>query len=143
MSKLDAAIQRAHATPAHPFTVAVDGDGNRTYAWACPEACVHSEAECPMIQSLRTTDVTAIAGELPPGQYAAVFELWDPTLIYTDGSPASDVSLRVEPSSCRWCGIPQLGHGRQWTSRAGWHAWDRPTQQQIKDRMRVRRNSEA
>ncbi|MGK9463931.1 hypothetical protein ACSLFT_28455 [Streptomyces sp. G6] len=42
------------------------------------------------------------------------------------------------PSGCRWCGIDKRGHGRQHSKSVGWHAWEQPTQEQIKDRMRAR-----
>lgn len=31
---------------------------------------------------------------------------------------------------------------QHWTTEAGWHPWTQPTQQQIKARMRARRNKE-
>lgn len=40
---------------------------------------------------------------------------------------------------CRWCSIDQHGHGRQYVEPIGWHQWQQPTQQQIKDRMLARR----
>lgn len=43
------------------------------------------------------------------------------------------------PNGCRYDGIDQRAHGRQWTPDAGWHAWKQPTQEQIKTRMRARR----
>jgi len=43
------------------------------------------------------------------------------------------------PSGCRWCGLDQRGHARQWKPPVGWHAWEQPTQEQIKERMRARR----
>jgi hypothetical protein len=45
----------------------------------------------------------------------------------------------TNPSGCRWCGIDQRKHARRWKSPAGWHQWEQPTQQQIKDRMNARR----
>lgn len=45
----------------------------------------------------------------------------------------------VEPSACTWCGIAQRGHGRQYADAAGWHAWERPSQEQILARMKARR----
>lgn len=53
---------------------------------------------------------------------------------------------RHTPFGCRWCGIPQRGHGRQWTEPAGWHQWVQPTAEQIKMRMldrRARRGGEV
>jgi hypothetical protein len=44
-------------------------------------------------------------------------------------------------NGCRWCGIDQRGHGRQWTDEAGWHPWTAPTQEQAKARMQARRNA--
>lgn len=45
------------------------------------------------------------------------------------------------PFGCRYCGIEQHSHARQWTRtvEVGWHAWATPTQQQIKARMQARR----
>ncbi|MCX5000896.1 hypothetical protein [Streptomyces longwoodensis] len=45
----------------------------------------------------------------------------------------------LNPNGCRWCGIDQRGHGRQHTAPVGWHAWEQPTQDQIKQRMKARR----
>lgn len=42
------------------------------------------------------------------------------------------------PNGCQYCGIPRREHGRQWTPPNGWHHWEPPTQEQIKDRMKVR-----
>ncbi|WP_200309560.1 hypothetical protein, partial [Streptomyces adelaidensis] len=47
--------------------------------------------------------------------------------------------LIVEPSACTWCGIAQRGHGRQYADAVGWHAWERPSQEQILARMKARR----
>ncbi|MFJ6069091.1 hypothetical protein ACIQHU_39380 [Streptomyces tendae] len=44
------------------------------------------------------------------------------------------------PTGCVHCGIERRIHGRQYTKAAGWHSWQQPTQQQIKDRMRARRD---
>ncbi|MFD0659726.1 hypothetical protein [Thermocatellispora tengchongensis] len=35
--------------------------------------------------------------------------------------------------------LAQRGHFQRWTSKAGWHGWTPPTQQQIKQRMKARR----
>ena len=43
------------------------------------------------------------------------------------------------PMGCRWCGIDQRGHARQHAASVGWHNWEQPTQEQIKERMRARR----
>jgi hypothetical protein len=43
------------------------------------------------------------------------------------------------PMGCRWCSIDQHGHGRQYVEPIGWHQWQPPTQQQIKNRMLARR----
>lgn len=42
------------------------------------------------------------------------------------------------PSGCRYCGIAERPHARQWTEEVGWHSWTQPTTEQIKDRMRAR-----
>lgn len=43
------------------------------------------------------------------------------------------------PSACRHCGVERREHAQRWTEDAGWHVWTAPTQQQIKDRMKARR----
>ncbi|MFD9249569.1 hypothetical protein [Streptomyces bottropensis] len=43
------------------------------------------------------------------------------------------------PYGCRWCGTEQGGHGRRWIPGKGMHAWERPTEAQIKARMLARR----
>jgi hypothetical protein len=45
----------------------------------------------------------------------------------------------AEPSACGRCGIPYRKHYQHWTRAAGWHKYQPPTQQQIKDRMQARR----
>lgn len=46
-----------------------------------------------------------------------------------------------EPSACRWCGIPQRGHGRQYVPEVGWHKHTPPTTAQIKQRMHDHRTA--
>lgn len=48
--------------------------------------------------------------------------------------------LQITPNGCRWCGLPliQPAHGRQWHPSVGLHAWEQPTQDQIKARMLAR-----
>lgn len=53
---------------------------------------------------------------------------------WPDGTPPT-------PYGCRWCGIEQGGHGRRWIPGKGMHAWERPTERQIKARMLARRNA--
>ena len=43
------------------------------------------------------------------------------------------------PFGCRWCGTEQSGHGRRYMRGKGLHAWERPTDAQIKARMLARR----
>lgn len=45
------------------------------------------------------------------------------------------------PNGCRWCGIDERAHARQWVEDAGWHAWAAPTGEQRKARMRARRGA--
>jgi hypothetical protein len=45
------------------------------------------------------------------------------------------------PNGCRHCGIGERGHGRQYTEPTGWHQWQQPTPQQVKNRMRARRTA--
>jgi hypothetical protein len=44
-----------------------------------------------------------------------------------------------EPFGCTYCGIAQRSHGRQWIASAGVHAWERPSDEQVKARMLARR----
>lgn len=43
------------------------------------------------------------------------------------------------PYGCRWCGIAQRAHARQWAPIIGMHQWQEPSQEQIKERMTRRR----
>ncbi|MFB8122060.1 hypothetical protein ACFVG1_12805 [Streptomyces bacillaris] len=43
------------------------------------------------------------------------------------------------PFGCRWCGVQAGNHGRRYVGSHGMHAWERPTNDQIKARMRARR----
>ena len=45
------------------------------------------------------------------------------------------------PFGCRWCGAEQSVHGRRFLPRRGMHAWERPTERQMKARMLARRNA--
>lgn len=44
-----------------------------------------------------------------------------------------------DPYGCRWCGEGQGHHGRSYVISRGMHSWERPTNAQIKARMRARR----
>lgn len=46
------------------------------------------------------------------------------------------------PNGCRWCGINERAHARQWVEEAGWHAWVAPTSEQRKARMKERRDAQ-
>jgi hypothetical protein len=46
------------------------------------------------------------------------------------------------PMGCARCGIEERGHGIQ-VGAGGSHVWERPTEQQIKERMRARRANPA
>ncbi|WP_098007794.1 hypothetical protein [Streptomyces sp. sk226] len=43
------------------------------------------------------------------------------------------------PFGCRWCGEQARNHGRSYVRSRGMHGWERPTNDQIKARMRARR----
>jgi hypothetical protein len=44
-----------------------------------------------------------------------------------------------EPYGCAYCGAAKRFHGRRYISGAGMHAWERPSDEQVKDRMLARR----
>ncbi|KOG21759.1 hypothetical protein ADK36_12295 [Streptomyces viridochromogenes] len=44
-----------------------------------------------------------------------------------------------EPYGCTYCGVEKRSHGRRYIGGAGMHAWERPTDEQVKDRMLARR----
>ncbi|MER8219741.1 hypothetical protein ABTZ58_03905 [Streptomyces sp. NPDC094143] len=44
-----------------------------------------------------------------------------------------------EPFGCAHCGVEKRSHGRRYISGAGMHAWERPSDEQVKDRMLARR----
>ncbi|MFF7096350.1 hypothetical protein ACFY9A_28745 [Streptomyces rubradiris] len=48
-----------------------------------------------------------------------------------------------EPFGCTHCGVVKRGHGRRYISGVGMHAWERPTDEQVKDRMLARRAARA
>lgn len=45
----------------------------------------------------------------------------------------------LTPSGCQHCGVERHDHFQRWTTKAGWHKWTAPTQEQIKERMQARR----
>lgn len=45
----------------------------------------------------------------------------------------------TNPMGCRWCGLDKRPHFQQWKPPVGWHQWEQPTQEQIKERMLARR----
>jgi hypothetical protein len=49
------------------------------------------------------------------------------------------VTTLITPNGCRWCGLPERDHYRQWKPPVGWHGWVAPTDAQRKDRMLARR----
>ncbi|MFE0808158.1 hypothetical protein ACFW34_11830 [Streptomyces sp. NPDC058848] len=44
-----------------------------------------------------------------------------------------------EPYGCAHCGVTKRSHGRRYVSGAGMHGWERPSEEQVKDRMLARR----
>lgn len=42
------------------------------------------------------------------------------------------------PFACRWCGVEQRSHGDSYSRAVGAHLWARPTNSQIKARMKSR-----
>ncbi|MFE0819115.1 hypothetical protein [Streptomyces sp. NPDC058847] len=44
-----------------------------------------------------------------------------------------------EPYGCAHCGVVQRVHGRRYMTGAGMHGWERPSEEQVKDRMLARR----
>ncbi|MGW7495414.1 hypothetical protein ACWGKA_14080 [Streptomyces luteogriseus] len=44
-----------------------------------------------------------------------------------------------EPFGCRHCGTAKRSHGRRYLGGVGMHAWERPSDEQVKDRMLARR----
>jgi len=44
-----------------------------------------------------------------------------------------------EPYGCAHCGVERRSHGRRYIGGAGMHAWERPADEQVKDRMLARR----
>ncbi|NEY33035.1 hypothetical protein GTU99_12675 [Streptomyces sp. PRKS01-65] len=46
-----------------------------------------------------------------------------------------------EPYGCAYCGVGQRSHGRRYIGGAGMHAWERPSDEQVKDRMLARRTA--
>ncbi|MFD5632408.1 hypothetical protein [Streptomyces sp. NPDC127072] len=44
-----------------------------------------------------------------------------------------------EPFGCRHCGTAEQSHGRRYLGSVGVHSWERPSDEQVKDRMLARR----
>ncbi len=44
-----------------------------------------------------------------------------------------------EPFGCKHCGVVKRSHGRRYVGGAGSHSWERPSDEQVKDRMLARR----
>jgi hypothetical protein len=44
-----------------------------------------------------------------------------------------------EPYGCTYCGVAKGFHGRRYIGGAGMHGWERPSDEQVKDRMLARR----
>lgn len=42
------------------------------------------------------------------------------------------------PMGCRWCGVPERGHGQTWVPGKGYHVYEPPTRAQIDARLRVK-----
>jgi hypothetical protein len=42
------------------------------------------------------------------------------------------------PNACRWFGIDQRHHGRQYTNTTGWHTWGQLVARQIRTRLLAR-----
>jgi hypothetical protein len=45
----------------------------------------------------------------------------------------------IDPYGCTHCGEAKNVHGNRWHRAAGLHQWEKPTNQQMKDRMQARR----
>lgn len=58
-------------------------------------------------------------------------------LICAVNYPTTPAPKTPNPMGCRQCGIDQRGHAIQ-AGTGGSHTWERPTEQQIKDRMLAR-----
>lgn len=47
------------------------------------------------------------------------------------------------PFGCRWCGVAAGNHGSRYVSSQGMHAWEQPTNDQVKARMQARRTARS
>jgi hypothetical protein len=45
----------------------------------------------------------------------------------------------LPPNACQHCLYTERHHMQRWAPNIGWHQWTAPTQDQIKTRMRTRR----
>lgn len=61
------------------------------------------------------------------------------TVRHRAAAPAEERQAEADPSGCRWCGVPEREHLQRWKKPVGWHTWEQPTQEQIKERMHARR----
>lgn len=42
------------------------------------------------------------------------------------------------PSGCQHCGLGKRLHFQRWTDAAGWHKFEPPTKEKIRERMRLK-----
>ncbi|NUS79127.1 MAG: hypothetical protein HOV70_23405 [Streptomyces sp.] len=117
---------------------------------ACPEYVMASEAELAELGIVGSADVLPMpVGPEPRTEVERlakrVVELQEE--LHTARFDAARARLerdvireRVsEPFGCAHCGVVQRVHGRRYVTGAGMHGWERPSEEQVKDRMLARR----
>jgi hypothetical protein len=48
---------------------------------------------------------------------------------------ARPMTAAFPPSGCAHCGLARDGHFQRWTDAAGWHKWEPPTKEAIRERL--------
>lgn len=114
------------------------------------ERHVTNEALDDAVQELRARQdepVQTLRGESADWKRLGFEDPHESPLHRTDRVPHDLPEIRVpfaaetevEPTGCRYCGIPARVHAQQWKASVGWHKWVLPTEAQIKARMLARR----
>lgn len=131
----------------HTFTITTTPNGLEI-DWPHPADCPDAN-NCDFLRRVSrmgSTDLAHMAEGHPDGTYRLA-RFGFHSLCLTDNAghildrPKPLASQNGDPGGCRWCGINERTHARQYTENPGWHTYTRPTSDQIKARMRARRTA--
>ncbi|WP_318205326.1 hypothetical protein [Streptomyces sp. SCL15-4] len=150
LGDLDGRVSAACEKPGHPTWLRPKGD-NRICPW-----CLADMQSASLTAMRRELDMherierEREANQRIDGSLAAVANLRIAELNEERDAAKSEAAQarrerdlireRVsEPFGCAHCGVVKRRHGSRYISGVGMHAWERPTDEQVKDRMLARR----